>query len=110
MILWLKWKIMSINFKNRNIQILSFIFVFFFITLFLHLKWTQYQNELELNNYLRSKIIYKNLEQELALNIDTYTINPILTACVNSKETRLKSQEKLLILGKLKFKKLIIRV
>ena len=110
MILWLKWKIMSINFKNRNIQILSFIFVFFFITLFLHLKWTQYQSEHELNNYLRSKIIHKNLEQELALNLDTYKINPILTACVNSKETRLKSQEKLLILGKLKFKKLIIRV
>ena len=109
MILWLKWKKMSINFKNRNIQILSFIFVFFFITLFLHLNWTQYQNELELKNYLRSKIIFKNLEQELALNIDTYTIKPILTAFVSSKETRLKSQEKLLILGKLKFKKLIIR-
>ena len=105
---------MSINLKNRNIQILSFIFVILFSSLYSPIKysykWTQYQSKLELKNYLRSKIIYKNLEQELALNLDTYTINPILTACVNSKETRLKSQEKLLILGKLKFKKLIIRV
>ena len=101
MILWLKWKLISAHFKNRNIKILSFVFVFFVLTtLFIHPKWTQYQNELEFKNYLRSKIIYKNLKQELDLNKDAYAINPILKACVSINETRLKSQEKLLILGK----------
>jgi len=48
---------------------------------FLNSKWSSYSNEQKLRNYILSKISYRNLEQELDANQDTYILMPQLPAC-----------------------------
>ena len=83
--------------KFRKI-VLFLCSILFVITFFLRPKLTQYRNDIKLKNYLHNKIIYKNLDHELATNVDNYIINPLLPACEQAN-TSIKKNNKLLIVG-----------